>query len=112
MTREEQSSLLRKLQKHSARLGGMIDDGSFEQLPARKQRKLVRHTRRLYDRLVGFLPRSTLRLVMAASVAAMLGLEFESRYGQINLTPTVQRSQTLQALVDELIGMSLKQPVL
>ena len=74
MTREEQSYLLRKLQKHSARLGGMIDDGSFEQLPARKQRKLVRHTRRLYDRLVGFVPRSALRLVMAASVAAVLGL--------------------------------------
>lgn len=74
MTREEQSYLLRKLQKHSARLGGMIDDGSFEQLPARKQRKLVRHTRRLYDHLVGFMPRSALRLVMAASVAAVLGL--------------------------------------
>ena len=46
-----------------------------------------------------------------ALIAAMIGLQYETRYGQLILTPQ-QRARTLQALVVELIAQSRKKPVL
>ena len=44
--------------------------------------------------------------------AALLGLQTEGRYGTLSLTPQQQRARTLQALVDQLVGLSRGKPVL
>jgi predicted ATPase len=44
--------------------------------------------------------------------AALLGLQTERRYGTLSLTPQQQRARTLQALVDQLVGLSRGKPVL
>jgi hypothetical protein len=38
--------------------------------------------------------------------AALLGLQTEGRYGILSLTPQQQRARTLQALVDQLVGLT------
>jgi predicted ATPase len=45
-------------------------------------------------------------------IAALLGIEYEGRYGELGLGPQQQRSRTLQILVDQLIGLAGKKPVL
>ncbi|MBV9983746.1 adenylate/guanylate cyclase domain-containing protein [Bradyrhizobium sp.] len=47
-----------------------------------------------------------------ALIATMIGLQCETRYGQLNLTPQQQRARTLQALVAELIAQSREKSVL
>jgi class 3 adenylate cyclase/predicted ATPase len=44
--------------------------------------------------------------------AALLGLHTEGRYGTLSLTPQQQRARTMQALVDQLVGLSRGKPVL
>lgn len=44
--------------------------------------------------------------------AALLGLQTEARYGTMRLTPQQQRARTMQALVDQLVGLSRGKPVL
>ncbi|KRR04265.1 hypothetical protein CP49_23890 [Bradyrhizobium valentinum] len=55
-------------------------------------------------------------LVGAASdrpfLAALLGLQFEGRYGSLGLTPQQQRARTLQALVNQLVELSRGKPTL
>jgi class 3 adenylate cyclase/tetratricopeptide (TPR) repeat protein len=45
-------------------------------------------------------------------LAALLGLHTERRYGPMSLTPQQQRARTMQALVDQLVGLSRGKPVL
>ncbi len=45
-------------------------------------------------------------------IAALLGLQAEARYGTLNLTPQQQRARTMEALVDQLVGLSRGKPVL
>ena len=45
-------------------------------------------------------------------IAALLGLQTEARYGPLRLTPQQQRVRTMQALVDQLVGLSRGKPVL
>ena len=47
-------------------------------------------------------------------IAALLGLdkEAQARYGNLDLSPQEQRSQTLQALLENLLGLAQQQPVL
>jgi class 3 adenylate cyclase len=45
-------------------------------------------------------------------LAALLGLQTEGRYGTLNLTPQQQRARTLQALVNQLVELSRRKPVL
>jgi predicted ATPase/class 3 adenylate cyclase len=44
--------------------------------------------------------------------ASLLGLDAADRYGALQLTPQAQRSQTLGALIDQLVGLSRRRPVL
>jgi len=44
--------------------------------------------------------------------AALLGLQFEDRYGALRLTPQQQRARTMEALVNQLIELSRDKPVL
>ena len=45
-------------------------------------------------------------------IAALLGIEYEGRYGKLELGPQQQRTRTLQILVDQLVGLAGKKPVL
>jgi class 3 adenylate cyclase/predicted ATPase/DNA-binding CsgD family transcriptional regulator len=51
-------------------------------------------------------------LEAAPLIADLLGLDGAPRYGQLELTPQAQRARTLQALVDQLLGLVEKEPVL
>ena len=42
----------------------------------------------------------------------MIGLDATARYGTLDLTPQAQRARTLEALVDQLLGLAALQPVL
>ena len=48
----------------------------------------------------------------APLIAALLGLEGNSRYGPLNLTPQAQRTRTLEALIGQLLNLAAQQPVL
>ncbi len=48
----------------------------------------------------------------APLIADLIGLDGAPRYGRLNLTPQTQRARTLAALVDQLLGLARKQPVL
>lgn len=45
-------------------------------------------------------------------IASLLGADGEARYGRLTLSPTQQRANTLQVLIDELVALSRAQPVL
>ncbi|CAN5404035.1 AAA family ATPase [soil metagenome] len=45
-------------------------------------------------------------------IASLLGVPYEERYGAIALTPQVQRRRTLDVLVEQLIGLAKRRPVL
>jgi tetratricopeptide (TPR) repeat protein len=45
-------------------------------------------------------------------LAALLGMPTGERYPALNLTPEVQKRRTLYALVDQLAGLAMQQPVL
>jgi class 3 adenylate cyclase/predicted ATPase len=48
----------------------------------------------------------------APLVADLLGLDGGERYAPLNLTPQAQRVRTLQVLVEQLLGLAARQPVL
>jgi class 3 adenylate cyclase/predicted ATPase len=48
----------------------------------------------------------------AALIADLLGLDGAARYGPLDLTSQAQRVRTLDALVDQLLGLDARQPVL
>jgi class 3 adenylate cyclase/tetratricopeptide (TPR) repeat protein len=48
----------------------------------------------------------------APLIADLLGLDVSARYGRLDLTPQAQRIRTLDALVDQLLGLAARQPVL
>ena len=45
-------------------------------------------------------------------IASLLGVPYEDRYGPLDLSPQVQRSRTLEALVEQLLGLARHKPVL
>ena len=47
-----------------------------------------------------------------AIVADLLGLQFEERYGPIDLSPPARREVTFTVLVDQVVGLSKQKPVL
>jgi predicted ATPase len=47
-----------------------------------------------------------------ALIAALLGLQYEARYGEMNMTPQQQRARLLQTLVGRVIALSRDKPVL
>jgi class 3 adenylate cyclase/predicted ATPase len=49
---------------------------------------------------------------VAPLFATLLGIDGEARYGRLDLSPQQRRSRTLQALVDQLIGLAARLPVL
>jgi predicted ATPase/class 3 adenylate cyclase len=65
------------------------------------------------DRLEALLGEAIDQPARAAPLfAALLGIDGEFRYGPLVLTPPVQRSRILDALIDQLLGRAGKQPVL
>ena len=48
----------------------------------------------------------------AALLANLLGIDAAARYGNVDLSPEQRRNRTLAALVDQLIGLAARQPVL
>ncbi|MEM7207596.1 MAG: adenylate/guanylate cyclase domain-containing protein [Pseudomonadota bacterium] len=48
----------------------------------------------------------------SALLAGLIGLDAESHYGPINLTPQQKRARTLQALKDQVIGLATQKPLL
>jgi predicted ATPase len=49
---------------------------------------------------------------VAPLFATLLGIDGDLRYGQLELTPPQRRNRTLQALVEQLIGLAAREPVL
>ena len=49
---------------------------------------------------------------VAPLFATLLGIDGDLRYGRLELTPQQRRNRTLQALIDQLIGLAAPQPVL
>ncbi len=49
---------------------------------------------------------------VAPLMAALLSIPFNDRYAPLDLTPEVQKSMTLEALVAQLTGLAARQPVL
>jgi len=62
---------LQRLRRYSRRLNRMIEDGSLEELPGRR---LVRKLGRLYESLVGVVPESVLRSILAGAAVVVLGI--------------------------------------
>ena len=48
----------------------------------------------------------------APLVAELIGLDGAARYGALGLTPQVQRARTLETLVEQLLGLATRQPIL
>jgi predicted ATPase len=61
------------------------------------------------DKLEGLLGN---RIESAPLIASLIGLDGAARYGEMNLTPQAQRAHTLRALVEQLLGLAARQPVL
>src|SRR5262249_22578476 len=49
---------------------------------------------------------------VAPLMAALLSIPFNDRYAPLDLTPQVQKSMTLEALLAQLTGLAARQPVL
>ena len=63
------------------------------------------------DKLEALLDRAVGRDA-APLIADLLGLDGSARYGPLDLTPQAQRARTLAALVEQLLGLAARQPVL
>jgi class 3 adenylate cyclase/predicted ATPase len=48
----------------------------------------------------------------APLLAALLGIDGEARYGRLDLTPQQRRNRTLEALINQLLGLAARRPVL
>jgi tetratricopeptide (TPR) repeat protein len=64
------------------------------------------------DKLEALLARANGAADTAPLIADLLGLDAAARYGELNLTPQAQRARTLRALVDQLVGLAAREPVL
>ncbi len=65
------------------------------------------------DRIEAFLRRHASHIESAVPlIASLLGVPYDDRYGPLNLSPRVQRKQTLQALVEQLLGLTQRRSVL
>ena len=49
---------------------------------------------------------------VAPLFATLVGLDGEARHGVLRLTPEQRRTRTLEALIDQLVGLAARQPVL
>lgn len=49
---------------------------------------------------------------VAPLIADLMGLDGATRYGELGLTPQAQRARTLDALIQQLLGLAGKEPVL
>jgi class 3 adenylate cyclase/tetratricopeptide (TPR) repeat protein len=63
------------------------------------------------DKLEALLERAGGRAA-APLIADLLGLDGAARYGPLDLTPQIQRTRTLQALAEQLLGLAARRPVL
>jgi class 3 adenylate cyclase/predicted ATPase len=63
------------------------------------------------DKLEALLDRAAGRDA-APLITDLVGLDGTARYGKLGLTPQVQRARTLEALVQQLLGLAAEQPVL
>jgi DNA-binding SARP family transcriptional activator/predicted ATPase len=63
------------------------------------------------DKLEELLGRAE-RIESAPLIASLIGLDGAARYGELNLTPQAQRAYTLRALVEQMLGLAARQPVL
>ena len=52
------------------------------------------------------------RTESAPLIASLIGLDGAARYGEMDLTPQAQRAYTLRALIEQLLGLAARQPVL
>ncbi|WP_422000556.1 ATP-binding protein [Reyranella sp.] len=65
------------------------------------------------DRIDAFLrPRAAHIESALPLVANLLGVPYDERYGPLNLSPQIQRSQTLATLVEQFLGLARVRPVL
>ncbi len=65
------------------------------------------------DRLEALLAKAPGNVGQAAAlIASLVGLDGQSRYGALELTPQQRRSQTLAVLIGHLIGLADRQPIL
>jgi class 3 adenylate cyclase/predicted ATPase len=65
------------------------------------------------DRLEALLGRARPGAIdVAPLIAELVGLDGVARYGKFDLTPQIKRARTLEALVDQLLGLAAQQPVL
>jgi tetratricopeptide (TPR) repeat protein len=65
------------------------------------------------DKLEALLAQGTNRVREAAAfISAMLSLPGGERYGPLDLTPQKQKEEILKALIEQLVGLSRRQPVL
>jgi class 3 adenylate cyclase/predicted ATPase len=65
------------------------------------------------DRLEALLAKATDKIAEAASlIASLVGLDGESRYGSLELTPQQRRNQTLAILIGQLTGLAGRKPTL
>ncbi len=63
------------------------------------------------DKLEALLERANGRDA-APLVADLIGIDGTARYGKLDLTPEAQRARTLEALLQQLLGLAARQPVL
>jgi predicted ATPase/class 3 adenylate cyclase len=64
------------------------------------------------DKLEALLAQAGDAAEAAPLIADLIGLDGAARYGELNLTPQAQRARTLESLVDQLLGLAARQPVL
>jgi hypothetical protein len=65
---------LRKLRKYSGQVNRMLEDGTWEKLPTGRRGRLVRRLRRLTDSLLGIVPETVLRGILAGATILVLGV--------------------------------------
>jgi predicted ATPase/class 3 adenylate cyclase len=64
------------------------------------------------DKLEALLARAGGARAAAPLIADLLGLDGTTHYGKLDLAPHVRRARTLEALVEQMLGLAAKQPVL
>ncbi len=64
------------------------------------------------DKLEALLARAGGAANAAPLISSLIGLDGEGRYGKLDLTPQARRVRTLEALVEQLLGLAAQEPVL
>ncbi len=64
------------------------------------------------DKLEALLARAGDATDAAPLISSLIGLDGEGRYGKLDLTPQARRVRTLEALVEQLLGLAAQEPVL